>query len=156
MIRAALALFLVAAASVSAQTTNMTVVPARTNALLGIDWRYGRPGVFVVTNAEPSVTNVLAQRTITINGVSGSPVSNLTFAVTGDGGPAQGGVSAEAATNIAVWVSTQATQGLVSAEAAAANATNAALWAATQATQAMTRVIAVENAGWWTFYLVTP
>lgn len=132
------------------------IAAAQTNSASGVDWRYGRPGVFVVTNAEPSVTNVLAQRTITINGVSGSPVSNLTFAVTGDGGPAQGGVSAEAATNIAVWASTQSTQGLVSAEAAAANATNAALWAATQATQAMTRVIAVENAGWWTFYLVTP
>lgn len=66
----------------SAQTTNMTAVPAQTNST-GIDWRYGRPGVFVLTNAEPAVTSVLAQRTITINGVTGSPVTNLNFSAEG-------------------------------------------------------------------------
>lgn len=115
--------------AVSAQTTNMTTVPAQTNST-GIDWRYGRPGVFVLTNAEPAVTSVLSQRTITINGVSGTLDTNLSFSVSGDGGPVEGGVSAAEATNIARSVSSESTQGLVSAEASAQGATNAALWAA--------------------------
>ena len=120
----------------------------------GVDWRYGRPGVFVVTNAEPTVTNFLTQRTVTVNGVTGSPVSNLVFNVSG--GSVEGGVSAETATNIAQWATVQGTQGLVTAAAAALSATNAALWASAQATQSLSRVIAVENDGWWSLYLVTP
>ena len=120
----------------------------------GVDWRYGRPGVFVVTNAEPAVTNFLTQRTVTVNGVTGSPVSNLVFNVSG--GSVEGGVSAETATNIAQWATVQGTQGLVTAAAAALSATNAALWASAQATQSLSRVVAVENDGWWSLYLVTP
>ena len=115
---------------------------AQTNANLGVDWRYGRPGVFVLTNANGVVENTLTSRTITVNGVVGSLGTNLVFDVEGGTG---GGVEA--------------------AEAAAI-ATNAALWASSfsysptnpppsQITNSG-YVTATSTNGWTTLFLVTP